>query len=218
MDLVIIGGGRHALVVRDCLGDRARQVIGILDDRLAPGTMLEDLPVLGTTALLPALRQQYPSLCGIIAVGDNHARRSIAERIQALLPDFVWAEAVHPSAIVSPYATIAPGAVVVAGAIVNSHASIGRQALINSGSIVDHDTCVGAFASTGPGVVTGGNVSIGEGTHIGIGAVVVHGVAIGNHCVVGGNSYVCRNVPDHVVCYGTPARVIRYREPSDPYL
>lgn len=218
MDLVIIGGGRHALVVRDCLQRERPMLIGILDDGLDAGTFVEDLPVLGAIAELPALRQRYPALQGIVAIGDNHVRRRIVREVEAMVPHFGWMTAVHPSAIVAPSATIAPGAVVVAGAIINCHAAIGPHALVNTGSIIDHDGKVGAFASTGPGVVTGGNVAIGTGSHIGLGAVLAHGITVGDHCVVGGNAFVCRDIDDRTVSYGSPARPIRPRREGDPYL
>lgn len=218
MDLVIIGGGRHAQVVRSCLDAVGNRIIGIVDDRLPAGTMAEDLTVLGPLDALPDLRSQHLALGGVIAVGDNHARRQITERVEAMLPGFRWVAAIHPSAIIAPTARIAAGTVVVAGAIINCHAVIGRHALINTGSIIDHDTVMGEFASTGPGVVTGGNVVIGKDSHIGLGAVIAHGVAIGAGSIIGGNAYVCRDVPDHVVSYGSPARIIRSRSDGERYL
>lgn len=218
MGLVILGGGRHALVVRDCLNANPFDLIGILDDRLETGSLVEDIPILGPVSSLPDLMLRHPALCGVIAIGDNHARRCVADRVEAIVPGFVWTAAVHPSAIVSPAARIATGAVIVAGVIINCHATIGAHALINTGSIIDHDTRVGAFASTGPGVVTGGNVSIGTGSHIGLGAALSHGVSVGEHAVVGGGALVCRDIPARTVSYGVPARVIRHRNVGDRYL
>lgn len=218
MDVLIIGGGRHALVVRSCLDPGDVRVIGIVDDHLPSGSSVEDLPVLGPIAQLPELRRAHPEVAGIIAIGDNHARRTVAARVEVMLPGFGWATAIHASAIVASSARIGEGAVIAAGAIINCHAVIGNHALINTGSIIDHDTRVGDFASTGPGVITGGNVAIGAGSHIGLGAVIAHGVAIGAETIVGGNAYVCRDIPGHVVSYGSPARIIRARQADDKYL
>lgn len=218
MDVVLIGGGRHALVVRSCLDPLAYSVIGVVDDRLPAGSMVEDMIVIGPIAILPGLRQRHTALGGAIAVGDNHARRAIAERVELMVPGFYWVTALHASAIIDPSARIGAGTVVAAGAIINCHAVVGRHALINTGSILDHDISVGDYSSTGPGVVTGGNVVIGQGSHIGLGAVIAHGVTVGAGTVIGGNSYACRDVPHHVVSYGSPARVIRSREDGERYL
>jgi acetyltransferase-like isoleucine patch superfamily enzyme len=37
--------------------------------------------------------------------------------------------------------------------------------------------------------------------------VIVAGVSIGAHCVIGANSLVNRDVPDHSIAMGTPARI-----------
>lgn len=218
MAIVIIGGGRHAIVVRECLGAAAQHVVGILDDRIEPGTTIEDLTVLGAVSELPALRQSLPGLQGIVAIGDNHSRRQVAGRIEELTPGFAWACAVHDRAIVSGTVRIGAGTVVAAGAILSCHVEIGAHVIVNTGSILDHDCLVADCASIGPGVVTGGNVTIGACTHIGLGAVITHGVTIGAHSVIGGNSFVGREIADHTVSYGNPARVIRPRNARDRYL
>jgi acetyltransferase-like isoleucine patch superfamily enzyme len=61
-------------------------------------------------------------------------------------------------------------------------------------------------------------VTVGEFTVIALGANLIHGVTIGEHSVVGAGATVVRNVPPYVVAYGTPARVVRPRQPGDPYL
>lgn len=52
-------------------------------------------------------------------------------------------------------------------------------------------------------------VRIGDGTWLGQGVVVCPGVTIGEHCVVGANSVVRHDIPDHCLAAGSPARVIR---------
>jgi acetyltransferase-like isoleucine patch superfamily enzyme len=52
-------------------------------------------------------------------------------------------------------------------------------------------------------------VRIGDGSWIGHGAVILPGVNIGRHVVVGANSVVTSDIPDHCVAVGAPARVIK---------
>ena len=62
-------------------------------------------------------------------------------------------------------------------------------------------------------------VSIGSGSWLGHGAIVLPGAQIGRHCVVGANSVVTGDIPDHSVAVGAPARVIRRVGPGDhPHL
>ncbi len=59
-------------------------------------------------------------------------------------------------------------------------------------------------------------VAILEGAWIGHGAVICPGVTIGRNAVVGANSVVREDVPDHCVAAGVPARIIRYPEIHEP--
>ena len=52
-------------------------------------------------------------------------------------------------------------------------------------------------------------VVVGDGSWLGYGTVVLPGAHIGRHVVVGANSVVVGDLPDHSVAVGAPARVIR---------
>ena len=49
-----------------------------------------------------------------------------------------------------------------------------------------------------------------KGASIGSGATILANVVIGEDAVVGAGSVVTRNVPDHAVVAGNPARLLRY--------
>jgi acetyltransferase-like isoleucine patch superfamily enzyme len=51
-------------------------------------------------------------------------------------------------------------------------------------------------------------VRIGDGSWLGHGTVVLPGATIGRHVVVGANSVVTGDLPDHCVAVGAPARVV----------
>jgi acetyltransferase-like isoleucine patch superfamily enzyme len=52
-------------------------------------------------------------------------------------------------------------------------------------------------------------VKIGDGSWLGYGSVVLPGVTIGEHCVIGANSVVTKDVPSFSVAVGVPARIIK---------
>ena len=216
--LVILGGGGHAAVVRDCIDDRLYRLIGCLDDAKPIGATLSAGKVIGRLADLQSLVLGYRGLAAIVAIGDNMTRRRVVGEMQGRAPSLIWATVVHRSAIISPRTEIGPGTVVVAGAVINGGSRLGRHVLINTGSLIDHDNDFGDFSSTGPGVSIGGNVSVGQLSHIGIGASVKHGVLIGTNCVIGGKAYVNRDVDNNLVCFGVPARPQRTRLPGGAYL
>ena len=64
----------------------------------------------------------------------------------------------------------------------------------------------------------GGNVCVGERSAICIGASVKHGLDIGDDAVVGGGSYVAKDVQGSSIYYGVPAKFIKQRTSSDKYL
>lgn len=89
---------------------------------------------------------------------------------------------------------------------------IGEHCMLANGCLVtdadhrfdDPDTPVPwqGFTSKGP-------VTIGDNVWLGAHVVVTSGVTIGRRSVIGANSVVTRDIPDHVVAAGAPARVLR---------
>ena len=59
-----------------------------------------------------------------------------------------------------------------------------------------------------------GETSIGDGSWLGEN-VCVFGAKIGRHCVIGANSVVNRDIPDHCVAAGVPAKIIRRYDPAE---
>ncbi len=52
-------------------------------------------------------------------------------------------------------------------------------------------------------------ISIGDNVWIGANVVVNPGVSIGNNCVIGTGSVVTKDIPDNVIAFGNPCRVVR---------
>lgn len=53
------------------------------------------------------------------------------------------------------------------------------------------------------------NTTIGEGATIGAGAVINDQISIGKHSFIGAGAVVTKDIPDNVIAYGTPAKVIK---------
>lgn len=134
----------------------------------------------------------------IITIGQNWTRKRVIEQI--IVNEFVTA--VHPSAIVSPRATIGEGSVVMQGAIIQSCAEIGKHCIVNTGASVDHDVNISDFVHVAPQAIIAGGVTVGEGTWIGAGSVVRQGVHIGAWSMIGAGSVVVDDIPDGVVAFG----------------
>jgi sugar O-acyltransferase (sialic acid O-acetyltransferase NeuD family) len=201
-DVVVLGAGGHAKVVVATLEAAGHRVAAVLDD---------DPRLWGTTVLGTPVSGPIDTIarCGrcraIVAVGDNAVRRRIAQR----MPRVEWVTVVHPAATVHPSVVLGPGTVVCAGAVIQPEARVGAHAIVNTSASVDHDSVLGDFVHTAPGARLAGQVTVGAGTLVGIGASALPGVSIGAESVVGAGSVVVRDLPDHVVAVGAPARITR---------
>jgi sugar O-acyltransferase (sialic acid O-acetyltransferase NeuD family) len=210
---LVWGGGGHGKVVADLVRACGHEVAGFIDaDAAKLGRMVDPG---GATVVL----REAEFLAGIgrdedlpgradalaLAIGDNAAR----QRGLAVLEECVVPPLMHPSAVVSRWATVGRGTVVFAGAIVNSDARIGAAVIVNSAAVVEHDCVIGDGAHVSPGAVLAGGVRVGERSWIGAGATVIQGVAIGTDVTVGAGAVVLRDVPNGLTVAGVPARSIR---------
>jgi len=101
------------------------------------------------------------------------------------------------------------------GLLINSKVSIAAHTVIddfvsiNRHVSIGHHTNIGEYCSINPGTNIAGNVTIGEGTTIGMGTNILHQVKIGKNTIIGAGSLVTKDIPDNVVAYGSPCKVIR---------
>jgi acetyltransferase EpsM len=182
---------------------------GFLDDALAPACY-NGLSVVGPIdALRDADLAAEPGY--ITAFGDNHLRRKIVARLEALYGERLAAwTLIHPSALVGCGSEIGEGTCLAPGSIVTAKTRIGRHAILNVKASVSHDCTVGDFANINPGATVCGWVSVGEGAYVGAGAVIKDRINIGAWSVVGAGAVVVRDVPAHATVVGVPARIIRH--------
>jgi sugar O-acyltransferase (sialic acid O-acetyltransferase NeuD family) len=199
--LALVGAGGHAKVVYDAiLESRIAAAVRVIDDdpaRAGAGFLgLRVETTAGSVAELP--------LHVHVAVGDNRARLTAWERLEAAGKRLV--SIAHPRAQVSYHATVSAGAFVAALAVVAPGSTVGKCAIVNHMAIVDHDCFVGPGAHIAPHATLGGGVRIGTGALIGAGAVVLPGVLVGDWAVVGAGAVVTREVLPGSTVVGVPAR------------
>lgn len=192
--MYIIGASGHGKVIAEIAESAAILIDGFLDSDP------EKVEILG----YPVFKSLPENSEIIIAVGNNHIRKQIADSCVNSTFNTLF----HHSATISTRATLGEGTVVMAGATVNVHASIGMHCIINTNASVDHDCFIGDFVHLSPNVALAGNVYIGEGTHIGIGACVIQGIKIGKWCTIGAGAVIIKDIPDGCTVVGNPGRII----------
>jgi len=131
-NLLILGAGGHGRVVKEIAEAMGTfEKIDFLDDNseLAIGNLANNEKLAGEYSYA------FP------AFGDSNLRMKWMDKLEENC--YTIPVLVHPSAFVSPSASVYPGSVVEAKAMVNTSTVIERGCIINLGAIVDHDSFVG---------------------------------------------------------------------------
>lgn len=155
--ILLFGFGGHAKVLVDALQDLRVEVVGFFDQKQPA----RDSGYQGITYLGAYDPDILPTIPMLIAVGDNIAREHIAKRVR-----HTFSTLIHPTAIVSPSASIGLGSVVLQGAVLQADAKVGSQVIINAGVIVDHDALIEDFSHIRPHVYIGGGATVKRGSTV----------------------------------------------------
>jgi acetyltransferase-like isoleucine patch superfamily enzyme len=157
---------------------------------------------------------------------------------------------IHPTAFVSPEATVGEGTLVWHNVQIREHARLGYNCIVGQNAYIDFAVVIGNNVKiqnnaslyhgleledgvfVGPHVIFTndriprainpdgslksaddwevGRTRVCHGAAIGAGAIIVTGVTIGRWAMVGSGAVVTKNVPDHALVVGNPARILGY--------
>ena len=208
--ILLIGAGGHCRVIIDTIQNRKSfKIAGIIDIKEKIGEKVCGVPVIGTDEDLHKIFKNGCKQCfiSIGSVGNPGLRIKLYKKVKKI--GFNLPLIVHPSAIVSESTKIGCGTFLGAGVIINSGTVVGENCIINTGAIIDHDCLIEDNVHMAPGTVLSGGVKIGECTHIGVGSSVLQYLKIGKRSLIGAGSIVTKEIPNDVVAYGNPCRIIR---------
>lgn len=99
----------------------------------------------------------------------------------------------------------------------NHHCSIGDGAKVYIGNNVLIGPYVGIYTAEHPldaqkrleGCQTASEIRIGNNVWIGANVTILSGVKIGNNTVIGAGSVVTKDIPDNVLAYGVPCKIVK---------
>lgn len=218
-NILLFGGGLHTNYCIDIIKKEGKyNIIGIVDSIKEIGEELFGYKILGRQEQLNELILEYNIHGGIITIGDNWSRKIVFESIINQDPNFKFVNAIHPSTIIGMNVEIGVGIVIMAGCIINPNSKVGNFCFFATGSQLEHDCNIHDFASISAGSITGGKVNIGKYSAIALGVIIMDRINIGENTVVGSGSLVTKDLPDNVLAYGSPAKIIRDRELGEKFL
>ncbi len=199
--MIIYGASGHGKVIVSCINDANEEITGFFDDGLKVEEFMS-YPFFGKYDESTKVDSKL-----IIAVGDNVIRRNLALKVT-----HQFGTVIHDTALVDRSVEIGEGSVIAHGAIIQVDTKVGVHCIVNTGASIDHDGLIGDYVHIAPQVTLCGSVSIGNDTMIGANSTVLPNIAIGENCIIGAGSVVIRDLPNNVVAFGNPAKIIRRNE------
>ena len=207
--LILLGNGGHCRSVMDSVYSLdCYDQIAIVEKNNVNCTHEEE-NIIGTDDDLPKLFNAgwKEAIITVGSIGNTRVRELLYSKLKKI--GFKLPVIIDPSAVVSTKARICEGVFIGKRAVVNSGVLIDSCAIINTGAVIEHDCAIGKFAHVSPGTTVCGEVRIGSYSHIGAGSVVRQQITIGEKSLIGAGSVVIRNIPDEVVAFGNPCKIIR---------
>jgi sugar O-acyltransferase (sialic acid O-acetyltransferase NeuD family) len=218
-NIVLFGGGNQAHYTIDIIEKEGKyNIVGIIDSVHEIGSERFGYKILGRQDNLKEIISEYNIHGGVISIGDNWSRYYVSQQIIQNIPDFKFVNAIHPSVIIGNTTELGYGIVAMAGCIFNPKAKIGNFTFFATGAQVEHDNIINDFASISAGSLTGGYVTLGKFSAITLGVTVLDRIKIGENTVVGAGSLVTKSLPDNVLVYGNPCKIIRNRNQGEKFL
>lgn len=189
-----------ALEVLDCIEDTS-QVVFVSDNPEHIGRQVHGIPVIARSELQQIASPNLISVHGSAASYQN--RRTLIEQFDGKVS---WQTVIHPSAVISKYASIGKNVFISAGVSVGPNAVIEDHVIILANATVHHDSRIGSGSIVCGNVLIAGNVEIGSGVYIGAGSTLKNGIQVGTGSLIGMGSVVLSSVGDSEVWFGNPAK------------
>ncbi|MGQ0737795.1 MAG: hypothetical protein ACT4OJ_01930 [Bacteroidota bacterium] len=149
--------------------------------------------------------------CTCLGVYNPHIKSIVYEWFfkKYDIAELNYTNLLHPSSVIASSAVLNKGIHVEPLSVVSPFAELSFGVSVNRKVSIGHHTRIGRFTTIGPGADIGGNSRIMDHVQIGMGAVIFNDVRIGQHTIIGGGSVVTSDIPDNVIAWGNPCKVIK---------
>ncbi|KQV84490.1 NeuD/PglB/VioB family sugar acetyltransferase [Rhizobium sp. Root1220] len=185
---------------------------GLLDnDKRKHGTLFFGMPVLGGYEVIPGLAGPRVGFVSLVS-GSTQAREETGRGIEAAGGQLV--NLIHPTVDTNMVA-LGRGIYIQQGVQLGAQVELGDNSSIHIGAVVNHECRLGRSVFVAPSACIAGCCEIGDGVFVGVNATILPRLRIGNWATIGAGAVVTKNVPDHAVVVGNPARIVKFNERAD---
>jgi UDP-perosamine 4-acetyltransferase len=210
-EVYLLGVGRSTPVFVDLALDCGYEIAGLYhynDERT--GQENHGYPILGSFDDL--LNSDIKGKKFMLTMGDNENREEIYEKLitrGGMVPTVV-----HPTAIVSRFATISDSGLIVGPYTeIQADTNIGCNTIIRTNVVVCHGVNIGKNCFLSPKCVIGAYTRVEDNVFVGQASTIVSGKAekVGLYAMIGAGSLVTDSVSSNVIVVGNPAKVLKQR-------
>lgn len=211
--IILIGAGQHCNVCMYNIAAQGKYEVACIAevDEKKWGQIVNGVPVVPfvnfSKEAMDRIEHEYHTNLFFISFGAMRWRKKVFDFVSNNGWEAV--NIIHPDAVVSPTAKLGKGILVECGCLITPSPVIGNNVVVNTGSQVNHDNVVGNHVYIASGVILSGGVTIGDNTLLDDGVIITLGRKVGKDSLIGAGAIVTKDVPDGVVAYGNPCKVIR---------
>lgn len=215
---LIWGAKGHAKVLDEIIRLNGDEVIALVDKDSSLISPITNLAVInGYQGYINWVKEIKNSgkefkVSAIAAIGGDRGQDRIDYLKMFQLDGFRTPSLIHPKSHISDTAVIGENTHICAFAFIGAGASIGNACIVNTKSSADHESILNDGVHLAPNVTLCGCVTVGKNVFIGAGATILPNLTIGDNSTIGAGSVVTRDVPENVLVYGNPAKIIRKLE------
>jgi sugar O-acyltransferase (sialic acid O-acetyltransferase NeuD family) len=212
---LIWGAKGHAKVLAEIIRLNNAEVIALVDRDPLLVSPIDDLEIIngheGYIDWIKKIKKQGIKfeMAAIAAIGGNNGKDRLNYLKMFQHDGFETPSLIHPKAHVSDNAIIGDNSQICAFAFVGADVQIGDACIVNTKASVDHESILGHGVHLAPGATLCGCIKVGNYAFVGAGAIILPNVNIGQNSVIGAGSVVTRDVPENVLVYGNPAKIIK---------
>ncbi len=210
--IVIWGASGHGLVAYDVAIKNHYDVVGWIDSYKEKNTFVKGVKILGGAKDILSLFETKVFTKIFIAISNNYTRFLVGQELSSQLFPDIFINLIHPQAIIGVGVEMGIGNLIMPNSVVGAFSKLGNFCILNTNSSIDHECMIDDYVSILPNSALAGNVSVGARTTIAMGCSVIHNINIGKDSLIGAGSLVINSIPELVVAYGHPAKVITTRK------